>query len=101
MNRAIKADIERRIALGEFAGGHWFCGCCQHITELDLEHECAKCLICGSPRVRYHEAQPEQPRPPASVVRVRGVEQPKEGLSPVVAHQWFDTMRTVVAHAGS
>lgn len=56
LNRSKLAEVNARIERGEFADGHYFCGCCQHITELDLDHEVAKCVLCGSSRVRWQGA---------------------------------------------
>lgn len=89
MNHAAANRIAERAAAGEFAHGHWFCGCCQRITELDLDHECSKCVICGSMRVRWHDAKRDFHAAPAN--------EPAPGTT---ARRWFAVMREAVEASG-
>lgn len=94
INHHIKAEIDRKIAAGEYGESHWWCDDCGQVTELNADAEMAQCAICHRTHVR-------------PVTEKKGIQKSEvrsqNGTGPEMktgsSRMWFAAMRALVDNA--
>lgn len=104
MNHAKLNEINAKIERGEMSDGHWFCSCCQKITEIvtDGPQPAGTCAICGSMRVKYHPNEPDRvgnQELERRLVNRAGQTRREPTLSREDAHRWFELARAAAEQA--